>query len=73
MTPNIIPPADYEFTLGREQADAAMPFGLPFCIDWLSDMIATEWRGMDKIPEVAQARAGQVLTIEAPAPHAGWV
>jgi sugar lactone lactonase YvrE len=35
-------------------------------------MIATEWRGMDKIPEVAQARTGQVLTIMAPAPHAGW-
>jgi sugar lactone lactonase YvrE len=35
-------------------------------------MIATEWRGMDKIPEVAQARTGQVLSIEAPAPHVGW-
>jgi sugar lactone lactonase YvrE len=35
-------------------------------------MVATEWRGMDKIPEVAQARTGQVLTIEAPTPHAGW-
>jgi sugar lactone lactonase YvrE len=35
-------------------------------------MIATEWRGMEKIQEVAQARTGQVLTVEAPAPHAGW-
>jgi len=35
-------------------------------------IIATEWRGMDKIAEVAQARTGQVLTFEAPAPHAGW-
>jgi sugar lactone lactonase YvrE len=35
-------------------------------------IIATEWRGMDKIPEVAQARTGQVLTIQAPAPRAGW-
>src|SRR5262249_16582484 len=35
-------------------------------------MIATEWRGMDKIPEVAQARTGQVLTTKAPAPHVGW-
>jgi len=35
-------------------------------------VIATEWRGMEKIPEVAQARTGQVLTVEAPAPHAGW-
>lgn len=35
-------------------------------------LIATEWRGMENIPEVARARTGQVLTIEAPAPHAGW-
>src|SRR5262249_37844517 len=35
-------------------------------------MVATEWRGMDKIPEVAQARTGQVLTTQAPAPHVGW-
>jgi len=35
-------------------------------------MIVAEWRGMDKIPEVAQARTGQVLTIEASAPRAGW-
>jgi sugar lactone lactonase YvrE len=31
-------------------------------------IIATEWRGMDKIAEVAQARTGQVLTFEAPSP-----
>ncbi len=35
-------------------------------------LIATEWRGMEKIPEVARARTGQVLTIEAPAPGVGW-
>jgi sugar lactone lactonase YvrE len=35
-------------------------------------LIAAEWRGMDKIPEVARARTGQVLTIKAPAPGAGW-
>ena len=35
-------------------------------------LIATEWRGMENIPEVAGARTGQVLTIEAPAQHAGW-
>src|SRR5215813_5323576 len=35
-------------------------------------LIATEWRGMEKIPEVARARTGQVLTIDAPAPHVGW-
>ncbi len=33
---------------------------------------ATEWRGMEKIPEVARARTGQVLTVAAPAPGAGW-
>ena len=35
-------------------------------------IIATDWRGMDKIAEVAQARTGQVLRLEAPSPHAGW-
>lgn len=35
-------------------------------------IIATEWRGMDKMAEVAQERTGQVLTYETPAPHAGW-
>ena len=35
-------------------------------------IIATEWRGMDRIREVAQERTGQVLTYETPAPHAGW-
>jgi hypothetical protein len=35
-------------------------------------MVAAEWRGMDKIPEVARARTGKVLTIEAPAPGVGW-
>jgi len=35
-------------------------------------LIATEWRGMENIPEVARARTGQVVTIEAPAPGVGW-
>jgi sugar lactone lactonase YvrE len=35
-------------------------------------LIATEWRGMEKIPEVARARTGQVLAIGAPAPGVGW-
>jgi len=35
-------------------------------------IIATEWRGMNQIGEVAQERTGQVLTFEAPSPHAGW-
>lgn len=35
-------------------------------------LVATEWRGRDKMPEVARARTGQVLTLEAPAPGVGW-
>jgi sugar lactone lactonase YvrE len=35
-------------------------------------LIATEWRGMDNIPEVARARTGQVLAVKVPAPGAGW-
>ena len=35
-------------------------------------LIASEWRGMEKIAEVARERTGQVLTIEAPAAGAGW-
>jgi len=35
-------------------------------------LVTTEWRGMDKIPEVARARTGQVLLFNAPAPHIGW-
>jgi sugar lactone lactonase YvrE len=35
-------------------------------------LVATEWRGMDKIAEVARARTGQVLSLSAPAPRIGW-
>ncbi len=35
-------------------------------------LIVAEWRGMENIPEVARARTGQVLTIEAPSPGVGW-
>jgi len=35
-------------------------------------LIVADWRGMDKIEEVAKARTGLVLTMPAPAPHAGW-
>src|SRR5262244_2658192 len=35
-------------------------------------LIATEWRGMENIPDVARARTGQVLTVQAPAPGVGW-
>jgi len=35
-------------------------------------LIATEWRGMEKISEVAAARTGQVLTVEVTVPGVGW-
>jgi sugar lactone lactonase YvrE len=35
-------------------------------------MIATEWRGMENIVEVAQARTGQVLSTEVCVASAGW-
>jgi sugar lactone lactonase YvrE len=33
-------------------------------------MVAREWRGMESTAD--EKRTGQVLTVEAPAPHAGW-
>jgi sugar lactone lactonase YvrE len=35
-------------------------------------IVAAEWRGMEKIAEVAGERTGQLLTIEAPSPGVGW-
>ena len=35
-------------------------------------IVANEWRGMDKAAEVATMRTGQILTFDAPYPHAGW-
>jgi len=35
-------------------------------------MMAAEWRGVERMGELFQARTGRVLTVEAPAPHAGW-
>ena len=35
-------------------------------------IVAAEWRGMEKIAEVARARTGQLLTIETLVPSAGW-
>jgi sugar lactone lactonase YvrE len=35
-------------------------------------IVATVWRGMEKLREVALERTGQVLTVDAPAPGAGW-
>jgi sugar lactone lactonase YvrE len=34
-------------------------------------MMAAEWRGIERMGELFQARTGRVLTVEAPAPHAG--
>jgi hypothetical protein len=33
-------------------------------------MVIREWRGLESAAD--PARTGQVLTMEAPAPHAGW-
>jgi sugar lactone lactonase YvrE len=35
-------------------------------------IVATEWRGMEKAAEVALERTGQLLTVDAPEPGAGW-
>ena len=35
-------------------------------------IVAAEWRGMEKIAEVARARTGQLLTVETPVPGTGW-
>ena len=35
-------------------------------------IVATEWRGMEKVGEVALERTGQLLAMEAPAPGVGW-
>lgn len=35
-------------------------------------LLATEFRGPDKIKEVAAARVGEVAICQAPAPGAGW-
>jgi len=35
-------------------------------------IVATEWRGLEKVAEVALERTGQLLTIEAPARGVGW-
>jgi sugar lactone lactonase YvrE len=35
-------------------------------------ILAAEWRGVDKVDEAIAARTGQVLTVRAPEPRAGW-
>ena len=35
-------------------------------------ILAAEWHGIEKVDEALAARTGQVLTIRAPAPRAGW-
>src|SRR5437016_7796731 len=35
-------------------------------------IVAAEWRGMEKLAEVARARTGQLLTVETPVHGTGW-
>lgn len=35
-------------------------------------MLAAEWRGFEQIDQAIADRTGQVLVVDAPAPHAGW-
>jgi sugar lactone lactonase YvrE len=35
-------------------------------------MMTAEWRGVEKMGELFQARTGQVLSLDAQVPHAGW-
>jgi sugar lactone lactonase YvrE len=35
-------------------------------------ILAAEWRGIEKVDEALADRTGQVLTVRAPAPRAGW-
>ncbi len=35
-------------------------------------ILAAEWRGIEKVDEALGARTGQVLVVDAPAPHDGW-
>jgi sugar lactone lactonase YvrE len=35
-------------------------------------ILAAEWRGIEEVDEAIASRPGQVLTVRAPAPHAGW-
>jgi sugar lactone lactonase YvrE len=35
-------------------------------------ILAAEWRGIEEVDEALAARTGQVLTVQAPAPRAGW-
>jgi sugar lactone lactonase YvrE len=35
-------------------------------------MLTTDWQGTESVEDVINARTGQVLVIEAPAPGVGW-
>jgi hypothetical protein len=35
-------------------------------------MLTADWRGTEGIEDVIEARTGQVLVVEAPAPGVGW-
>ena len=35
-------------------------------------MLAAEWHGSENVEELVEARTGQVLVLDAPAPGVGW-
>jgi hypothetical protein len=35
-------------------------------------MLVADWRGPESVPEVIEARSGQVLVVDAPASGVGW-
>jgi sugar lactone lactonase YvrE len=35
-------------------------------------MLTADWRGTEAVEDVIEARTGQVLSVEAPAPGVGW-
>jgi sugar lactone lactonase YvrE len=35
-------------------------------------ILAAEWRGIEAVDDAIASRTGQVLTVRAPAPRAGW-
>jgi hypothetical protein len=35
-------------------------------------MLTADWRGTEAVEDVIEARTGQVLVVDAPAPGVGW-
>jgi hypothetical protein len=52
--------------LNRSPLHARRPDGRTLFI------LAVEWRGVENVDDALAARTGQVLTVRAPAPRAGW-